>query len=188
MDAGIRSRVLEAGAAYESGDFSRALGLYESLAADGYPHGLLVAARMYIDGRGVSADLQKADEILARAEALGVPGVSAQRAAWALASGDERRFFLEIRKEAQRGNLSAKVQVAEAYMHGVGVAQDRALGCELLRGASESGHLGAKILLARDMLRRPWLIHKFLWGLVTLVYATGVSIYLALAKPGDERL
>lgn len=188
MDAGIRARILEASAAYESGDFSRALTLYESLAAEGYPHGLLIAARMYIDGLGVNVDMSKADELLAKAEALGVPGANAQRAAWALANGDERRFFVEIRKEAQRGNLSAKVQVAEAYLHGVGIERDRVLGLKLLKEVSDRGSFGAKILLAKDALGRPWLLHRFLWGFVMLVYAAGMSIYLALAKPGDERL
>jgi TPR repeat protein len=188
MDAKTNSKLQEANAAYSCGDFRRALQLYELMASQGFPHGLLMAARMRIDGRGENVDLKKADDLLCQAEALGVPGANAQRAAWALAAGDDQRFFSEIRKEAQRGTLSAQYQVAEAYLHGVGVLRDPIKGRRLLVEASKKGHLGAKILLAKGYLKKPWLIHGFLFGLVLLVYAVGLSLFLALTNPEDERL
>src|SRR5687768_10828781 len=76
--------------AYEKGEMAIALAQFLQLASDGKPYYLVAAARMYMDGRGVTVDLSEAAKLLDQANALGVREALLQTAELAARRGDDR--------------------------------------------------------------------------------------------------
>ena len=172
--------------AYDVGDFATARALYETLAREGHPCTLVRLARMYIDGEGGGVDLQRAEALLDQAIALGVKEGVLQKAALFQARGDAAGYFEFIRKASDIGILPAQYQLGLCYASGNGVSLDTVRALEVMRAASERGHLGARIFLARQLLKNPLRPVDFFTGLFWLMSATLQSIYLIFHDPPDQ--
>lgn len=184
-DTGAEDRA--AWIAYEHGDPADALPLFLSLAQKGKPYYLVVAARMYMDGRGAPKDYAKAKELLDTAMSVGVSEAILQRAALAKLEGDRESYVRFLVEADKHGQIAAKYYLGKCYLEGADL-REMAKGTTLIKQACSAGHLGAKILMGQILLRNPTNVVGFLHGSWMLLSASAKHLYLAFKNPHDERI
>jgi uncharacterized protein len=182
------SSIADAVQAYERGDFVAALRVYEALAKEGHAYSLVPLARMYIDGKGTRIDLDRAEILLNQAVKLGVREAVLQKAVLHRARGQSEGYFRSVRDAAEMGLLPARYLVGLCYLRGEGVAEDASRAAEFIRDAASQGHLGARIFLARKLLKNPLRPAQFVLGAGMLVHAFAKSLYLAFHDPNSDLL
>jgi TPR repeat protein len=190
MEARNESSDLEkrAWAAYERGEMAIALAQFLQLASDGKPYYLVAAARMYMDGEGVTVDLSEAAKLLDQASALGVREALLQRAECAARRDDDREYFLLVSQAERAGLISARYLLGLCHIHGRGTDRNPAKGLSLMEDAASAGHLGANAFIARQLLKRPVDVIGFARGVLLFFVTAFKMIFLSLANPHDPRL
>jgi TPR repeat protein len=174
--------------AYNHGDLTEALSQFLELAQDGRPYYLVVAAQMYANGSGTSIDMYRARDLLDRAISLDVPEAFLQRALLANKERDPFNAFRLLLEAERRGLDVAAYYLGICYLNGRGVERNVDKGLALLRQVSSSGHLGAKILLAKRALKHPQGVSDILRALWLLLSAGTKHLFLAIKNPHDERI
>lgn len=178
----------DAATANANRDYARAAQLYEHLAQNGHPYALVHLAQMHIEGTGTEVDLDKALQLLDRAEKMGEAEALIQKGRIFLARNDARRYFTSVQHAAGSGLLPSQYQLAVCYLLGVGTEKDLTKGLEAMRQAADSGHLIAKSYLAKRQIARPWNLVGFVHGLATFFAVLVQGLLLHLTKPGDPRI
>ena len=114
----------EANAAYQAGDFEKAMSIAKPLAAEGNADARLMVGLMYWRGRGVARDDGVAAEWFAKAanqnqsEAQNDLGVMYRDGEGV--SKDEHRAFELFERAAENGNAAAQFNIGKAYQDGQG--------------------------------------------------------------------
>lgn len=178
----------EAARAYDVGEFARAREIYEALASEGSVYSLVLLARMCIDGQGAPVDLDRAERLLDQASQLGSEEASLQKAALWLSRGEMRKYFLAIEEAARRELLPAQYQLGVCYARGLGVDKNKEMALTTMRLAAERGHLGAKLYVARELLRRPIDPIGFVQGAIVFLSSALLHLWLASTNPNDDRI
>lgn len=177
----------EAVAARDRGEYSRALHLFEAIAKNGQPYGLVPLASMYMEGQGTEVDLSRAEDLLNQAAQLGVREAVLQKATLWYARGDMTRHFLALQEAARLGILPACYRLALCFARGTGVAKDDAKALTIMSEAAARGHVGAKMHLARRLLVRPINPAGFTRGVAMMITAIGESLRIGTRNPDDDR-
>jgi TPR repeat protein len=181
---------LEAARARKRGDVARAIEIYEGLAAEGNAHALVLLGNIYIRGGGVPVDLERAETLFTRAADLGSTEAIFQMATIWYRRGDLQRYFLAVQSAAtaEPEVLIARFYLARCYLRGRGIAKDNAKALELFRAAADSGHIRAKMYLARRLLFKFYNPFSVVYGLIKLASAAFEGLVISMVNPHDERV
>lgn len=174
--------------ARDRGQYELAMRLFERLANDGHPYGLVLLANMHMEGLGTTVDLSKAETLLDQAVSLGSNEAAFQKAALWLVRGDLQRYFESLRQAKRMGSLPAAYRLALCYARGSGVTRDSKLAGALMSEAAARGHVGAKMHIARALVARPIDPIGFSRGVFGLLAGFFETLRIGTRNPDDERL
>jgi TPR repeat protein len=169
-------------------DYAYAVQVYEQLIKSGHSYALVQLAQMYAEGKGTPVDIDRAQELLDRAEKLGETEALIQKGRIWLARNDTKRYFASVQYAAGKGFLPSQYQLAVCYLLGVGTERDQGKGLEAMREAADAGHLQAKGYLAKKLIARPWDLVGFVRGIAIFLGVIAKGLLLHLVNPGDPRI
>ena len=118
----------DANAAYQSGDFERAISLAKPLASEGSADAQYLVGLMFWRGRGVNRDDGAAAEWFAKAvtqnhkDALNDLGTMYRDGEGV--GKDEQRAFKLFALAAENGSVAGQFNIGKAYQHGHGIRKD----------------------------------------------------------------
>ncbi len=176
--------------AAEAGDHQAAAQRYRSLARAGVPRAQRELARLYVTGKGVPRDPEKAVHWFRTAAENGdVPAMRALAGMLLAGEGTPRNTVAAAswyRLAAEKGDLSAMHRLGRLLLAGEeGVAADPAAAARLLREAAARGHLPAQLELA-DALAEGRLTEREP-GEARRWYARALATLERQAATGDAR-
>lgn len=138
-------------AAYQKGDFARALSLWRPLAEQGHALAEYNLGLMYAEGRGVAEDQAEAKRWFAKAGAQGVVEAQFNLAGLYLAGAepDYAAARTWLRRAADTGLDRAQHTLAKLYQYGLGGPADQERAFHYFSLAAAQGHLGAMYNLGK---------------------------------------
>jgi uncharacterized protein len=142
--------------AYEKQDYTTAQRHYQELAEFGIPEAKNELGKMYLNGRGVEPDPQKALTLFKEAQKAGENTVStrfiakaqAKAGADAIKQGDRRGIEL-LEEAAAAGDANAYYYQAQLYQRGELIPKDPTRAVQLYQSAADKGYYRAYIELGK---------------------------------------
>lgn len=135
-------------AAYNSGNYSKALKEFNASAKAGDPAGKHLLASLYYQGHGVERDLKKAVALFSEAAKTNYPPSLANLALmYSIGDGvpkDSKLAFEYGLRAAESGDIQSQFNLAQSYRNGVGVERDYLKASYWYRKAAEAGSLQAQ--------------------------------------------
>ncbi len=134
--------------AYESGDYLKALELFQAEADNGDLEAKHYLANLYYQGFGVEKDIAKALALLEEAAdddyILSIATLGATYLEGDVVSRDYQRAFKYFLRAAELGHLESIVKVSQFYLNGAGVKQSNEKAAYWFKEAAIQGHLQAQ--------------------------------------------
>ena len=189
------SRLAEAAAALDSGEYAKGFALFERLAQSGSTIAMVRLANIFATGRvpDVERDYSKALYWLERAYRNGSRGAAIDLCKiysqgddkYGVLADEEKAFrYIRMFEDIGRPNLAQALgvfMVANHYQRGAGVAKNLPKALELYRRAATAGHIPSKINGALLQIRRGNLLAIASW-----LFAVIHGQFLVLTK-GSRR-
>ena len=149
--AATEAKLEEGMNAYKTGDYAKALAVFQSLADEGDTTGQFMLGSLYHDGLGVEKDDARAFTWTRKAAERANPKAQALLAVmyqegWGTAK-DEARAVEWFRMSAEQGYATAQLTLGLLYMKGRGVAINERVGMLWIERAAWSGSDEAQLLL-----------------------------------------
>lgn len=139
-------------AAYQAGDYEKALAILGPLAEAGNSHAQVALGIMYDYGQGVEQDDEEAMKWYIRAAEQGIPLVQHDVGVKYFQGLGVEQDYLEAAKwwelSANAGLADSQFNLGLLYYRGLGLEQDYTRAAELFRKAAEQGHSHAQYSLA----------------------------------------
>ncbi len=142
------TRVIEARKAYDSGDYLKALELFQAEADNGDLEAKHYLANLYYQGFGVKKDIAKALALLEEAAdddyILSIATLGATYLEGDVVNRDYQRAFNYFLRAAELGHLHSIYKVSQFYLNGAGVKQSNEKAAYWFKEAAIQGHLQAQ--------------------------------------------
>lgn len=151
ISTGAQASLREGIVAYNQGDHQAALGKFEPLAAKGVSVAQLYLGRIYVQGRGLQPDYEKAMSWTRKAVERN--NVEAQNFLGFLyyyglgAPQDYREAMSWYRRAAERGNAKAQASLGSMFANGQAVPQDLVIAYKWFKLAAALGEADALVKL-----------------------------------------
>lgn len=146
------STVKEALAAYDAGDYEKALKLLKPFAEEGDPKAQMLLGSLYDNGDGISYDHAQAATWYKKAATQGhLQAQTLLGEMYLKGRGVEQNEEEGARwmiKAAQQGSMEAQSQTAELYFKGIGVTQSFKEAAKWYRKAAERGNVDAQSMMS----------------------------------------
>lgn len=135
----VHANVAKGSDAWGRGDYATAVREWEGPAAAGDPEAMLRLALAYWLGRGVPADIHRAEALCARSAAMGHPQAADTYGLLLFELGRREAAMPYLRGAARRGDPRAQYLLGVAHFNGDFIEVDRPRGYALLTLANAAG-------------------------------------------------